>query len=220
VLIADDHQPIRVGVRLALEEGGCDVVAEAETAYRAVELATDLRPDACILDVAMPGGGLWALRTILDRQPRTRCLMLTISEDSADVLGALELGAVGYLLKDVAPAEVPRAVHAALSGEAVLDGQLTAVVLGELRRGPRADTVINADGRKVAFTPREWEVLDLLLGGLSTREIADLLGLRPITVRRHVSDAVAKLRVSSRAEALELLRGQHGTPRHRPGSET
>lgn len=133
---------------------------------------------------------------------------------------ALVLGAVGYLLKDVAPDEVPRAVHAALSGEAVLDGQLTAVVLGELRRGPRADTVINADGRKVTFTPREWEVLDLLLGGLSTREAADLLDLRPITVRRHVSDAVAKLRVSSRADALGLLRGQHGTPRNRFGSDT
>ncbi|MDQ4055681.1 MAG: response regulator transcription factor [Actinomycetota bacterium] len=220
VLIADDHHPIRVGVRLALEEGGCDVVAEAETAFQAVELANEVRPDACILDVAMPGGGLWALRTILDQRPTTRCLMLTISEDSSDVLDALELGAVGYLLKDVAPHEVPRAVHAAMSGEAVLDGQLTAVVLGELRRGPRADVVINAEGRKVAFTPREWEVLDLLLGGLSTREIAERLVVRPITVRRHVSDIVAKLRVSSRGEAVELLRGQHSAHRHQSGPDT
>jgi DNA-binding NarL/FixJ family response regulator len=220
VLITDDHQAIRVGVRYALEEGGCDVVAEADTAFQAVELAEEVRPDACILDIAMPGGGLWALRTILDQQPTTRCLMLTISEDSADVLDALELGAVGYLLKDVDPHEVPRAVHAALSGEAVLDGQLTAVVLGELRRGPRADVVINADGRKVTFTPREWEVLDLLLNGLSTREIAERLVVRPITVRRHVSDVVAKLRVSSRADAVELLRGQHGAPRHRSGPDT
>jgi DNA-binding NarL/FixJ family response regulator len=95
VLITDDHQPIRVGVRYALEEGGCDVVAEAETAYRAVELAGELRPDACILDVAMPGDCLWALRTILQQQPGTRCLMLTISTSSADVLEALELGARG-----------------------------------------------------------------------------------------------------------------------------
>ena len=218
VLIADDHQPIRAGVRMALEEGGCVVVGEAGTAFRAVELANELRPDACILDITMPGGGLWALRTILDQQPRTRCLMLTVSSSSTDVLKALEVGAVGYLLKDVAPAEVPRAVHAAMSGEGVLGGMLTSVVLAELRRGPRADTVVNAEGRTVAFTPREWEVLDLLLGGLSTRAVAERLGLHPTTVRRHVSDAVLKLRVSSRDEAFELLRGQHGTPGHRPGT--
>jgi DNA-binding NarL/FixJ family response regulator len=80
--------------------------------------------------------------------------------------------------------------------------------------------VINADGRKVTFTSRDWEALDLLLGGLSTREISDLLGVRPITVRRHVLDALAKLRVATRADALELLRVQHGTPRHRSGSDT
>src|SRR5918992_606972 len=99
VLIADDHHPIRVGVRDALEEGGCHVVAEADSAYRAVELARKVRPDACLLDLAMPGGGLWALRTILEELPDTRCIMLTISEDFDDVLEALERGAVGYLLK-------------------------------------------------------------------------------------------------------------------------
>jgi DNA-binding NarL/FixJ family response regulator len=107
-----------------------------------------------------------------------------------------------------------------VSGGAVLDGQVTAVVPGELRRGPRADAVVNADGRKVTFTPREWDVLELLLDGLSTREIADRLVVRPITVRRHLSDAVAKLRVSSRAAALELPHGQRGTPRHRGPTPT
>jgi DNA-binding NarL/FixJ family response regulator len=212
VLIADDHQAIRVGVRAALEDGGCRVVAEAENAFRAVELAELVEPDVCLLDVAMPGGGLWALRAILDRVPDTRCLMLTISRDSADVLEALERGAVGYLLKDVRSADVPGAVRSALAGEAVLDGQLTAVVLGELRRGTLGDgTVTNADGRQVSFTPREWDVLDLLVDGLSTRDIALHLGVRPITVRRHVADAVGKLRVDSRAEAVALLKAQRST---------
>jgi two-component system nitrate/nitrite response regulator NarL len=146
--------------------------------------------------------------------------MLTISQSSSDGLKALERGAVGYLLKDVSSPELPRAVRAVLSGRTVLDGQLTAVVLGEFRRGPRADAVINADGRKVTFTPREWDALELLLDSLSTREIAARLAVRPITVRRHSSDAVSKLRVSSRAEALELLRGRPGTPGNRSGPDT
>lgn len=210
VLIADDHQPTRVGVRLALEEGGCEVVAEAETAYRAAELADEIEPDVCILDLVMPGGGLWALRTILDQHPKTRCLMLTVHQNSADVVEALERGAVGYLLKDMSAPDLSRAVHAALSGTAVLNAQLAAVVLDELRRRPRPDAAVNADGRRVTFTPRTWEVLDLLLDGLSTRETADRLRIRPVTVRRNVADAVAKLRVSSRAEALKLLREQRG----------
>jgi two-component system, NarL family, nitrate/nitrite response regulator NarL len=211
VLIADDHHPIRVGVRSALEEGGCEVVAEADTAFRAVELAREVRPDACLLDITMPGGGLWALRTILEEFPDTCCIMLTISEDFADVLEALERGAVGYLLKDVERSEVPRAVRAALAGAAVLDGKLTAAVMAEFHKGSRGEgTVTNAEGRKVRFTPREWDVLDLLIDGLTTQEIAQHLRVRPITVRRHISDAMAKLKVGSRAEAIKLLRGQRG----------
>lgn len=213
VLIADDHQPIRVGVRAALEEGGCEVVAEADSAFRAVELARETLPDACLLDITMPGGGLWALRTILDELPDTRCIMLTVSENFADVLEALERGAVGYLLKDVASVEVPRAVHATLEGDTILDGQLTAAVVGELRGGSQQHgSMTNAEGRKVVFTPREWDVLDLLREGLTTNEIAHHLHVRPITVRRHIADAVSKLKVSSRDEAIELLRRQRQAP--------
>ncbi|MDZ5622521.1 response regulator transcription factor [Nocardioides bizhenqiangii] len=212
VLIADDHRPVRAGVRMALEEGGCEVVAEADTAFRAVELARETLPDACLLDIAMPGGGLWALRTILEELPHTRCIMLTVSADHADVLEAFERGAVGYLLKDVASAEVPRAVLSALEGDTILDGQLTAAVVDKLREGSQGASMTNAEGRKVVFTPREWDVLDLLREGLTTREIALHLRVRPITVRRHISDAMAKLKVSSRDEGIELLRRQRTAP--------
>ena len=133
VLIADDHQAIRVGVRDSLERGRCEVVAEADTAYGAVDLARRLRPDACLLDIAMPGSGLWALREILGFAPDIRCIMLTVSDSSTDLFEALDSGAAGYLLKDVAPEHVPRAVRSALNGEAVLDGALTARVVEALR---------------------------------------------------------------------------------------
>lgn len=209
VLIADDHQAMRVGVRDALEQGGCDVIAEAANARDAVRLALKHRPDACLLDIGMPGSGLWAVRELSQRLPNCRVIMLTISDSSEDLLDALQSGAVGYLLKDIASVDVPAAVHTVLAGRAVLSGQLTAVVLDELRRGRgRLRNVINAEGRPVTFTPRETEVLGLLMDGLSTEQIAGRLFLRPITVRRHVADAMRKLRVTSRANALELLRSQ------------
>lgn len=216
VLIADDHQPIRAAVREALELDNCQVVAEAVTAYDAVRLAQRLEPDVCILDITMPGGGLWALREIHDRLPNTRCLMLTVSDSSSDLFDALRSGACGYLLKDIRPAEIPRAVRAAMAGDAVLSGDLTARVVTELQRShPWDRPVTNVEGRQVTFTHREWEVLELMLEDVGTTEIAKRLFLRPVTVRRHVSTAMHKLRVSSRQEALTLLRAQQDGPRPR-----
>jgi two-component system NarL family response regulator len=217
VLIADDHQAIRVGVRDALEEGGCEVVAEADTAYVAVDLALRTRPDACLLDIAMPGSGLWAVREIVDTLPGVRCLMLTVSDSSADLFEALEAGAVGYLLKDVAPEQVPEAVRSALRGETVLSGPLTARVVAALHAAPApTQPVTNTHGRPVTFTNREADVLELLLTGATTADIAAQLCVRQITVRRHIADAMHKLHVASRSEAVELLRGQRGNVRAAP----
>jgi DNA-binding NarL/FixJ family response regulator len=214
VLIADDHQAIRRGVRDALESGGCDVVAEADTAYAAVDLARRVKPDACVLDIAMPGSGLWALREILAFAPDVRCIMLTVSDSSEDLFEALESGASGYLLKDVSPATVPQAIRAALDGDAVLSGRFTARAMDVLRgRHRRLDKVVNAQGRPVSFTNREVEVLERLVAGMSTAEIATQLFVRQITVRRHIADAMHKLGVNTRVEAVELLRKQRSEPR-------
>ena len=218
VLIADDHQGIRVGVRDALEVGGCEVVGEADTAYGAVDLARHLAPDACLLDIAMPGGGLWALREIVGFAPHIRCLMLTVSDSSTDLFEALEAGAAGYLLKDIAPAKVPEAVRAALRGESVLSGELTARVVEAMRAASvTVGPVVNARGRPITFTAREADVLELLVAGATTAEIAAQLVVRQITVRRHVADALHKLQVGSRDEGVALLRSQRGDLRAGPG---
>ena len=211
VLIADDHQPIRVAVREALELGGCEVVGEADSAYAAVDLAKQERPDVCLLDITMPGSGLWAVRAISEDNPSCKCIMLTVSDESEHLFDALQAGAVGYLLKDVSPSELAPAVHAALQGEAVLDGTLTARVVEALRGKARPAGVVNAQGHVVSFTERETAVLQLLVGGLSTAEIASRLFVQPITVRRHIADAVRKLRVTNRAEAIALLSDQWGS---------
>jgi DNA-binding NarL/FixJ family response regulator len=216
VLIADDHQVIRVAVREALELGGCVVCAEAENAYLAVEFARGEQPDVCLLDINMPGGGIWAVQEIQDSVQPPPCIMLTVSEDAADLLTALDAGAVGYLLKDVPPAEIPRAVRLALAGEAVLSAPMMTRALHDLRGSSRPGWVTNAEGRRVSFTSREWDVLELLVTGMSTAEIAQRLVLRPITVRRHISDSANKLRVPSRESAVELLRRQFPSLPQRP----
>ena len=217
VLIADDHEVMRAGVRDALERGGCEVVAEADTAYVAVDLALRVRPDACLLDIAMPGSGLWAVQEILVLAPHVRCIMLTVSDSSEDLFRALEAGAAGYLLKDVAPERIPEAVRSALRGETVLSGQLTARVVAALNStGTSTEQVTNALGRPVTFTTREADVLELLVSGATTAEIAEQLFVRQITVRRHIADAMHKLHVASRTEAVALLRKQRGNVRAAP----
>ena len=114
VLIADDHPLIRVGVRGALQRGGWVVCAEATNAPDAVDAAVRERPDACLLDIKMPGGGISAAGEITERVPETTVVMLTVSRDDADLLDALRAGAVGYLLKDTDPDRLPLAL--ALSG--------------------------------------------------------------------------------------------------------
>lgn len=206
VLVADDHAPVRAGVRMALEEGGCVVCADASTAEQAVEAALREEPDVCLIDVRMPGDGIRAAAEIAVRLPRTAVVMLTVSDESDDLFAALHAGASGYLLKDMEPAELVAAVRAAAGGEAPLQGALAARLIEEFRRRGRRTTLATADGRRVELTPREWDVLDGLAGGLSTTQMAEQLAIEPVTVRRHIAALLAKLEVSSRAEAAAAFR--------------
>lgn len=202
VLIADDHPPTRTGVRIALERGGLEVCAEASDAKEALETAVRERPDACLLDVRMPGGGPAAASAITTHLPQTVVLMLSVSRDENDLIESLRRGAVGYLLKDMNPTRLPAAVRAALHGEAVVPRVMLPQLLVELRDlpGPAAERPHSLRG----LSRREWEVLKLLRDGAGTTEIADRLLLSPVTVRRHVSTMLAKLEVSSRAEAIRI----------------
>jgi DNA-binding NarL/FixJ family response regulator len=204
VLIADDHPPTRAGVRMALEQGGCEVCAEAANADDAIEAALRERPDVCLIDIEMPGNGIRAVREITARVPDTRVVMLTVSRSSDDLFDALRAGAAGYLLKEMDPSALPGAVQAAVAGEAALPGFLVARLIEEFRRRGDHKSLTIAGARPINLTRREWDVLELLADGLSTAEIARRLFLSQVTVRRHLSVLLHKLGVTTREEARRL----------------
>ena len=205
VVVADDHVPTRAGVRTALQGHGFSVVAEVADAAAAVEATVRERPDVCLLDVHMPGGGIAAAAQIAERQAGTAVVMLTVSRDDKDLFAALKAGAAGYLLKDMAPARLPAALAGVLAGEAALPRTLVARLIREFRAAERRPRMPWLERRGVELTERELEVLEGLRQGLSTVDIAERLGVSAVTVRRHVSGILAKLRVPDRAAALRML---------------
>jgi two-component system nitrate/nitrite response regulator NarL len=184
VLIADDSEVTRFGIRVALEQQGSDV---------------------CILDVVMPeGGGIRAVREIASQLPETKIVMLTGSDAGEDVRDALRLGATGYVLKDENLAQVTRAVQDAIEGERPMSKRAVGDLLEEERLRRRRSEL--ADGRGAVLTDREWEVLELLAGGRSEEEVGLRMGLETGTVSLEATRAEHKLAVPSRHAALELVR--------------
>jgi two-component system NarL family response regulator len=165
----------------------------------------------CLLDVHMPGGGIWAVAQIVRELPDTPIVMVTVSDDNAELFAALQAGAWGYLLKDIGPEALADELHAVLRGEAVLPATLTASLIEEFRaRGRRTWwQIVRAGG--VRLTSREFEIAECLREGLSTQEIARKLDVSPVTVRRHVGAVLRKLGVADRAGAQELLQGRSET---------
>lgn len=210
VVIADDHPPTRAGVRESLEANrDFEVVAEVASAGAAVEAARRERPEVCLLDIHMPGNGIRAAHEITGDLPETAVVMLTVSRNDADLFEALRAGAAGYLLKDTDPVRLPHALRGVLAGEAALPRALAARVMDEFRSQGRRRVRL-AGRRGAELTSREWEVLDLMRRGLSTAEMAKRLFVSPVTIRRHVSHILRKLRVVSREEAVALLEGDVG----------
>lgn len=203
VLIADDHPLIRVGVRGALQRGGWTVCAEATDAAGAVEAAVREQPDACLLDIRMPGGGIEAAAEIARRVPRSAIVMLTVSRDDGDLLDALRAGAVGYLLKDTDPDRLPQALRGVLDGEATLPRHLVSLVIDDFRGRDRRASLLRRRGE--SLTEQEWEVVELMSEGFTTFEIADRLFIEPAAVRARVASILEKLQVPSGRAALRLL---------------
>jgi DNA-binding NarL/FixJ family response regulator len=206
VLIADDHPLVREGVRGALADSGVEVCAEDVDAAGAVLSALRERPDVCLLDINMPGSGLVAAREISARLPDTAVVMFTVSEDAADLLAAIQSGAIGYLLKDGDPARLAPALHAVVSGETALPRRLMGRVLDHVRTDARRRHVLLRIPRGVELSEREFEVLALMHDDLTARDTAIRMSVSPVTVRRHLSSAVSKLGVRDRAAALALIR--------------
>lgn len=205
VLLADDHPPTRGQVRAVLEAHGFEVCAQVGDASMARQKAVSEQPDICLLDIHMPGSGIAACAEITARLPDVAVVMLTVSRNDEDLFDALRVGASGYLLKGGDPAELPRALEAVLLGEPVLGTGLLGKVIEEFRERGQRRRLSLGGGRTVQLTSREWETLELLRQGMSTREIAQRLFIAPVTVRTHIAAILKKLQVRSRQEAVRLL---------------
>ena len=207
VLLADDHAPLRRGVRLTLVQAGFRVVADVGDAETAIAEAVRLRPDICLLDINMPGNGIHAAAAIHERVPTTAVVMLTILRDDDNLFAALNAGAVGYLLKETDPTRLPAALLGVLAGEAAVPRTLVARLVAEFSTRNRRLARLRALEEKTnaTLTGREWDVLDQLGAGRSTAEVAEVLGIARVTVRTHVAAIVRKLGAGSRDEVLAWL---------------
>lgn len=204
VLVADDDASSRRAVREALEKHGFVVVGESGDAPAAIGAATRLRPDICLIDIELPGDGLNAVGRIAKASSNTLVVILSESERQEDVVGAFTRGASGYLLKGISGERLASTLRGAYAGEPPLSRSLVPYLVDEIRRG--SVRRLTLPGGSVTLTPREWEVGEMLRDGLSTTEIAERLGVSPVTVRRHVGLLLRKLGAKNRETAVELLR--------------
>jgi NarL family two-component system response regulator LiaR len=210
VLIADDHSVVREGLRTFLElQEGIEVVGEAADGIQAIAQAERLKPDVVLMDLVMPHlDGVGAMRELRGRFPHIRVIVLTSFLDDDRLLPAIQAGAAGYLLKDVEPSELARALRAASVGEAMIDPAaaarlVEAVADGQVARGAGSERL----------TRREREVLELIARGRSNKRIALELGISEKTVKAHVGHVLAKLGVADRTQAalLAVREGLVGT---------
>jgi two-component system, NarL family, response regulator LiaR len=194
VLVVDDHEVVREGLRAFLElQDGIEVAGEATDGEEAIAVAERLDPDVVLMDLVMPKlDGLGAMRTLRERVPGARVIVLTSFLDDDMLLPALRAGAAGYLLKNAPPPELARAVRAAHAGEALLDPVVAA----------RLVETLAGDGDPLdRLTPREREVLELIGRGFPNKRIARRLEVSEKTVKTHVGHVLAKLGVTDRTQA-------------------
>ncbi len=205
VLLADDHAVVRQGLRTFLDlQDEIEVVGEAGDGAEAVAATVRLEPDVVLMDLVMPEvDGIDAIRRIREQRPETRVLALTSFVDDDKVFPALRAGAAGYLLKDVQPAELVRAIHAVHAGEALLHPTVAARLVEEVASDARFDNPTDV------LTPREREVIGLIARGRANKAIALELGVSEKTVKTHVSNIFAKLGLTDRTQAA-LYAVRHG----------
>ena len=188
ILLADDHRIVRMGLKTVFSlESDLEVVAEAASADEAVAAHALEKPDVTLLDLRMPGGGQEALRRILASSPDARVLILTTSELEEDIHRALQAGARGYALKSIAPEELADAIRALHAGGTWIPDDIARSFAARESSAP--------------LSPREMEVLNLIIKGLTNPEICAALGISLGTAKAHVRNILAKLEVSDRTEA-------------------
>jgi two-component system NarL family response regulator len=203
VLIVDDHALFRRGLEMVLEqEPDIDVVGEASDGAEALTKAVDTTPDIVLLDVRMPKrGGIDACTSIKDAVPSAKIIMLTISDEEADLYDAIKAGAMGYLLKEISIEEVASAIRAVHGGQSLISPSMASKLLTEF-----ASMIKRGDERQQVpaprLTDREMEVLRLVAKGMNNRDIAKELFISENTVKNHIRNILEKLQLHSRMEAV------------------
>ncbi len=200
VLIVDDHDLFRSGLRNLLEDEGVQNIGEASAGQEALNIVREVAPDVVVMDLNMPGmGGVEATRHISSIAPLTRVVMLTISDQDNDVIDAILAGACGYLLKDSSIQELIAGIRAAALGESLISPTIASKVLQRLRASntqPDIESTIRAE-----LSDREIEVLKLIANGKDNSMIAAELHISPKTVKNHISNILMKLQIDNRIQA-------------------
>jgi len=203
ILIADDHPVFRKGLRaLVASMPTTELVGEATTGEESIHLAEKLQPDVILMDLQMPGGGgLPAIRQIVQTSPHIRILVVTMFEDDDSVFAAMRAGALGYVLKDMNDEEITRAILAVGHGEAIFSPAIAQRMMSFFSARPALPPDIFPE-----LTESERNVLKLMAQGASNEAIAQQLGFSPKTVRNYVSNIFSKLQVADRAQAIVKAR--------------
>jgi DNA-binding NarL/FixJ family response regulator len=200
VLLVDDHALFRSGLRTLLEEHGVLIVGECDNGTDALNSVRQLAPDVVVMDLNMPGiGGVEATRQISMVAPLTRVLVLTISDQDADVMDAILAGACGYLLKDASIPELMQGINAAAVGESLVSPTIAAKVLQRVRASTSSQR--EAEHIQSELSDREIEVLKLIANGNDNAMIAGELHISPKTVKNHISNILMKLQIENRIQA-------------------
>ncbi len=202
VLVVDDHALFRRGLQMVLEqESDITVVGEAADGAEAVERAAETTPDIVLMDVRMPRrGGIDACTSIKDTVPSAKIIMLTISDEEADLYDAIKAGAMGYLLKEISIEEVATAVRAVHGGQSLISPSMASKLISEFASMRRGDDRQSVPAPRL--TDRELEVLKLVAKGLANRDIARQLYISENTVKNHIRNILEKLQLHSRIQAV------------------
>jgi DNA-binding NarL/FixJ family response regulator len=200
VLLVDDHDLFRTGLRNLLEDEGVLVVGEAGTGNEALRMVEELAPDVVVMDLNMPGmTGVEATRQIASVAPLARVLVLTISDQDADVMDAILAGACGYLLKDASIGDLMQGIRSASVGESLISPTIASKVLQRIRASsPLPDIAARI---QTQLSDREIEVLKLIANGRDNADIAGQLYISPKTVKNHISNILMKLQIENRIQA-------------------
>jgi DNA-binding NarL/FixJ family response regulator len=200
VLLVDDHDLFRTGLRNLLEQQGVDIVGEAASGTEALKIVREGAPDVVIMDLNMPGmGGVEATRHMSRDAPLTRVIVLTISDEEQDVMDAILAGACGYLLKDASIQDLMQGIQAAAVGESLISPHIAGKVLQHVRAttaAPEAAATIRTE-----LSDREIQVLKLIANGKDNALIARELHISPKTVKNHISNILMKLQIENRIQA-------------------